>query len=409
MKHRFAASLLSAAFCLGAAAAQAQPLSLKQGFEAAWERTPEARAAALWRDAAQASQSAAQRWAQGAATLELSARSDRWGRDEGSREYEAALAVPLWLAGERAGTAALAQTESTALAARMQAARWRLAAQVREAFWAWHLAQVDDSLAQQRLASAQQLAGDVQRRWQAGDMARADSHQAEGAVAQAQAQLAEAETVRVQALHAWMALTGSKEPPEPPLEVVQQKQDAPLTAAPDVHPALGELAAQADVAQRQWELTQVQTRANTEVVLGTTRERDARGERYAGTVFVGVRLALGRLPDSDARRISAHAEWLEAQTRLEQEEAAVRARVQAAQQQWQALRQAQQAADQRAALAREVRGFVDKSFALGESDWPTRQRVEQEAFEAEREAARARVQVQAAAAQWRQALGLLPE
>jgi len=405
MKHRFAVSLLSAALCLGAAAAQAQPLSLKQGFEAAWKRTPEARAAALWRDAVQANKSAAQRWTQSSATLELTTRSDRFSRNEGSREYEAALAVPLWLAGERAGTAALAHTEAAAMAARMQAARWRLAAQVREAFWGWHLAQVDDSLAQQRLASAQQLAADVQRRWQAGDMARADSHQAEGAVAQAQAQLAEAQAARAQALHAWMALTGSK---EPPFEVVQQ-QDAPLDAAPDVHPALGELAAQADVAQRQWELTEVQTRANTEVVLGTTRERGMRGERYAGTVFASVRVALGRLPESDARRISVHAEWLEAQTRLEQEEAAVRARVQAAQQQWQALRQAQQAADQRAALAREVRGFVDKSFALGESDWPTRQRVEQEAFEAERKAARARVQVQAAAAQWRQALGLLPE
>jgi len=411
MNYRNATGCLAVVFWLGAAPALAQSLSLEQGFAAAWERAPEQRAAALWSDAAQSSQSAVQRWAQGPTTLELTARSDRWSRNEGSREYEIAAAVPLWLAGERAGTAAMAQTEATALAARMQAARWRLAAQVREAYWAWHLAQVDDSLAQQRLASAQQLAADVRRRWQAGDMARADSHQAEGAVAQARAQWAEAQAARAQALHAWQALTGANEPPLEAVAVVDVPP--PDVAIDDValgsHPTLGELATQADVAQRQWALAEVQTRANPEIVLGTTRERGMRGERYAGTVFAAVRVALGRLPDSDARRISAHAEWLEAQTRLEQEEAAVRARVQAAAQQWQALRQAQCAADQRAALAREVRGFVDKSFALGESDWPTRQRVEQEAFEAEREAARAHVQVQAAAAQWRQALGLLPE
>jgi cobalt-zinc-cadmium efflux system outer membrane protein len=60
-------------------------------------------------------------------------------------------------------------------------------------------------------------------------------------------------------------------------------------------------------------------------------------------------------------------------------------------------------------LARDVRGFVEKSFQLGESDLPTRLRVETEAVEAQRQAAVARIAVAGAVSALRQALGLLPE
>jgi outer membrane protein, heavy metal efflux system len=45
---------------------------------------------------------------------------------------------------------------------------------------------------------------------------------------------------------------------------------------------------------------------------------------------------------------------------------------------------------------------------LGETDLPTRLRIEAEASDAERQAARAQVDLAAAISAWRQALGLLP-
>ncbi|HRM95268.1 MAG TPA: transporter, partial [Alicycliphilus sp.] len=50
-----------------------------------------------------------------------------------------------------------------------------------------------------------------------------------------------------------------------------------------------------------------------------------------------------------------------------------------------------------------------KAFSLGEADWPTRLRVEQDALLAERQWQRARVDAAAAISALRQALGLLPE
>jgi cobalt-zinc-cadmium efflux system outer membrane protein len=67
------------------------------------------------------------------------------------------------------------------------------------------------------------------------------------------------------------------------------------------------------------------------------------------------------------------------------------------------------AAERRALLARETRGFFDKSFRLGETDLPTRLRIEAEATEAERQVARSRIELAAAISAWRQALGLLPQ
>ena len=67
------------------------------------------------------------------------------------------------------------------------------------------------------------------------------------------------------------------------------------------------------------------------------------------------------------------------------------------------------AADKRAQLARELRGFFQKSFQMGETDLSTRLRIELEAMEADRQATRSHVELAAVVSTWRQALGLLPE
>ena len=67
------------------------------------------------------------------------------------------------------------------------------------------------------------------------------------------------------------------------------------------------------------------------------------------------------------------------------------------------------AAQRRAVLARESRVFFQKSFQMGETDLPTRLRMEREAMDAERQAARAGIDLAAAQSALRQTLGLLPE
>jgi outer membrane protein, heavy metal efflux system len=381
--------------------------SLRQGFEAAWARQPEQRSAALRRDAQAAQLAAAHRWTPEPPSLELAARTDRLTRNEGAREYDANLAIPLWLPGEQARTRSSASAEAAALDARLLAAQWRVAAEVRDAYWTLHRATVEKELAERRWANATRLAEDVARRVRAGDLARADSHQADGTVAAAQAALAEAEVAHLQAASAWKSLTGQA--PAAGAPPARSEPRPTRTEADADHPALRELGAKAEVARAQRDLAAVQNRAHTELTVGAVRERDGFGARYAQSIVVGLRIPLGTSRASKTRIATAAAEQLEAQVQWEVESARVRDHVVAASATLQSLERARDAAERRAALARAFNGFLDKSFRLGETDLPNLLRAELEAFEADRQAARSRLDVDAAISKLRQALGLLPE
>jgi len=376
--------------------------TLREAFEAAWERQPEARAAAARRQAAEAGRAAAQRLTPEPAALELQTKTGRSGA--GGREYEAAVAIPLWLPGERGRAAGLADAQLEAVELRLRAAQLKLAGSVRDAWWGLKRAEAEVAAARDRLASAQRLANDVTRRVRAGDLARADQHQAESAVAQAEAAVAEAEAARA------AAESGLREQvlAAPAPATVAAPEPLPAGDTPE-HPAVAEARSRALVARRTLALTSGQRRVNPELTVGASRETGEAGERAVQSLIVGIRVPFGGGPRYDVRVATAQAEALEAeatadveQNRVASEAASARARIQAAQAQV-------QAAERRASLAAETRRFYDKSFRLGESDLPTRLRVELEAAEAQRALARSRIEAAAAVSQLRQAMGLLPE
>jgi cobalt-zinc-cadmium efflux system outer membrane protein len=172
---------------------------------------------------------------------------------------------------------------------------------------------------------------------------------------------------------------------------------------------VAELRDRASVAEQAAALAAMQSRANPELTLATTRDRGAFGESYGQTLTLGLRIPFGAGPRHEARRAGAQAEAAEALAQLALERERVDADRSAAQARVAAARTRLAAAERRATLARESRGFFDKSFRLGETDLPTRLRIEAEAAEAERQAARSRIELSAAISAWRQALGLLPQ
>ncbi|MDP1693813.1 MAG: TolC family protein [Burkholderiaceae bacterium] len=382
-------------------------VTLKQAFDAAWQRQPEARSADARRQAADAQLAFAQRWTAEPVALELSAKTDHLTGNHGGREYVAGIAVPLWLPGERSGAQALAQAERVAVDGRIDGARWRLAGAVREAWWAAQRAALETQLAEARLVNAQQLAGDVGRRVKAGDLSRADQHQADGAVAAAQSALAEVQAALAQARQALLAMTGAALADSLPIATEAAPGDGATPGAS--HPALREFDARADLARRARGLASVQTRANPELTLSATRDRGAFGEAYGQSLSVAVRIPFGSADRQRARLANAGAEQAETESQLELERSRVTTDIATARFRADAARRVVAAADQRAALAVETRRFFEKSFRLGETDLPTRLRVELEAFEAERQRERSRIELAQAVSQWRQALGLLPE
>ena len=75
---------------------------------------------------------------------------------------------------------------------------------------------------------------------------------------------------------------------------------APIPAVPAdfstldaTHPVVRELFDRAEVARRVADLTKIQKRNNPELLLATTRQRDAFGEAWQQTITVGVRFPFG--------------------------------------------------------------------------------------------------------------------
>ena len=122
-----------------------------------------------------------------------------------------------------------------------------------------------------------------------------------------------------------------------------------------------------------------------------------------------MRIPFGGGPRHAARSANAHADATELQAQLALERERLASEREAARTRVEASRTQLVAAERRTILARESRGFFDKSFRMGETDLPTRLRIEAEAAEAERHSARTRMELSAAISAWHQALGLLPQ
>lgn len=392
------------------AQAQAQAITLAQLFEQAWALQAEAAAAPARREAVQARRQQAARWTADAVSVEISTKTDGLsGRAQGSREYEIGLQIPLWLPGERARSQALAGAEQAALDSRLLAARWRLAAQVREAWWQWQLQQQELALAADRLQAATQLSRDVARRVAAGELARADQHQSESARLAAELASQQAQLTLQQARQKLLAL-GLQ-----PSQRLAEQGEAALAAEPvpgeavlPMHPALAELSDKLGLSERASALLKAQDRANPALRLATTRERGGMGEPFNQTLTLGLSIPLGSAPAQPSRLANAQAEQIEARAHLQQQESQLRSEIEQARLALQSAQTQSELAAQRAALAQQTRGFYAKSFALGQSDLPQLLRVEQEAFEAQRQSALASLRLQQAQSFLRQALGYLP-
>lgn len=382
---------------------------LRQLFEAAWSRQPEARSLNSHQEAAQAQRAVADGWLAGPPALEFSTKGDQLDGNDGAQEHIAGVSAPIWLPGERASTGAVADAHRQAVQSRMRAAQLRTAGLLRADYWQWQRAILESQLAAERVKKARQLAADVARRVRAGDLSRLDQHQAEALAAQAEMDQQNTKTQLMAASQQLRSLTGRLPESSGRPELNPEPLPPDFNLQEVRHPSLQSLADQAQIAQSNAALTRIQTRANPEVSFSATRERDDRNEHYQGSLTLGIRIPLGSDSRNRARQALAQADAIEAETQWELARERASAERESALQRFEIARQQQQLAAQRNQLVQESLGFIEKSFRLGETDLPNRLRAEREAIEAQQQAALAKLELAAATSGLRQALGLLPE
>lgn len=397
----------------------ARPTPLKALFDEAWQRQPEARAFSTRLESLQARERVTQSLLPRPLTLEVAGKAERSGTNTnfgagGAGEYIVGFAIPLWLIGERSSAMALSNAESQRLIKTQASIQLRLAARLRFLFWDFELARINGELAENRFQNAKTLSQDVQRRYKAGDLSKADLLQAESAAANAEAALAESQANLILAKQNLRSVIG-RDITTDLLKPAKQYGEA-LPALPknfvdldQSHPVIQDLIAQVEVASKATALAQAQTRQNPELQLYTSGGRPEVGVPTQQSILLGLKIPFGSSDRVQVQQFASRANQIESEERLALERERVLAELDASKAQVESAQIRLTAAKRRAQLSSETRTFFDKSFKFGESDLPTRLRIELEATDAAKQAAQAEIAYLASVSALRQALGLLPE
>lgn len=391
-----------AVLCVATVSGGVQAQTLRDAVDQAWQRQPQAQAQAYRGAELAARAKAADAWLPAPPSIGLLERSDRLNRNAGVREYEAGLAIPLWLPGQRERESAVAVAEQGLQRDALDSAKWKLAGDVRDLYWQARAAEAERAAALRRLDDAVALAADVERRLKAGDLARTDFNLARSAELGARSQANEAELRVARALLAFSAATG--------MAMLPAAGEAVAPNPPPLleHPALRQLDRVALAADARVRLATDIGRDNPELALAYRSERASSADAYAGTVTLGIRIPLATDARNQPKIAAANAEFIEARTAHARLKDQLQAELQAAQGE---LRQAEAAlalASERQRLAAENDALLGKAFSLGEIDLATRLRTAAERHAADADAARSRLEAGRAVSRLNQALGVLP-
>jgi cobalt-zinc-cadmium efflux system outer membrane protein len=376
--------------------------TLHDAVEAAWRLNPDTVIAASGVGEAAAQRDVAQGWLAAPPSASLSQSSDRFGNDEGKRVQELEVELPLWRWGQREARQGLAQAGTAAVEAELRQARWQLAGEVREAFWAASLAALDVDTARRRLAVAERIEQEVGRHVAVGDLARADLLLVQSEKTAAQASLLDAEQGAREAAQRYTVLTGLPGWSLP--AAAAALPDAPL----DSHPQLQRALAERQRAERAGDNARQSSNEPLALIVGAERERERYGASPNNIVRLGIKIPFGGATWNQPNLAAVDA----ARSRAELNEGATRRAVAADVANARAAHQLAETglalASARQRAAEEHASLLRKGFALGETGLAALLRAESLQLDARAGAARQQLLLGQARSRLEHSLGLLP-
>lgn len=339
----------------------------------------------------------------GAPTLYFSHLTDAGFDDNGQREYEGGVELPVWHAGQRRALTALAGSAGTEASAAGRALRWEVAGQLRAVLWDIAAATNAAEQAKDSLAVAEALVSVVERRNARGDLPLADVLLARSAALERQKLVVETRANLFDAERTYRSLTGLDARPEDFSEMRSAREDFDAT-----HPLLALADAALARAKANLELVDRETRGTMIVTVGPRRQRDALSTLTNNSFAVGVSFPVGGkqvgAPDrARAARLVAEAEsqrgQLLRQLDLDLHEAEHMLSV---------VEESLTLADTQSDLAMRQWQMAQSAFTQGEIELRDLLRIQDAAQNVQREAGRLRVERQRQIAAINQALGETP-
>ncbi|WP_019042596.1 TolC family protein [Comamonas testosteroni] len=381
-----------------------QNTTLASAVEAAWSRAvASAEAAGISRQAIAEQKASSTLWA-APPSVELSHRNDRLQNNNGVRETEVALAVPIWLPGQKSAKQLAADSLSSLSLAAEAEGKLRIAEIVRELHWQIAELQASQTLSKQQTSIFAAIASDVDKRVKAGDLAKADALAAQGELLSAQAAESQAETQLDAAKRQWTALTGLAQTPDATLSNVESASPRKL----DKHPEILRVEQQVDLAQKRLNLVLKSNRSAPELITKLRQDLPGRSQGSAYSLGLAVRIPFGTDDRNAPLQAAAWTELEVAQSKEQVLRAQLSARMESAKAAAQASQLQLQKGSEKATLLNERAKLIRASFNAGETSLPELLRAASAAAQADYSAARQEAAFGLARARLQQAYGQLP-
>ncbi len=397
--------LLSAAPVASAsgAAGGTRPPTLREVVQHALERDPQGLVLTSRGEEVDAFQERARGLLSGPPALYGLYRSDALGSDDGLQEMEADVELPLWRPGQRAAEQRAADARRAGLEHSRGALALTVAGRVRDAVWEVVYLRNELRLVKKEWETARALQLDVEKRVEAGELAKTDALLSREETLRKETDYIKAEAEAEHALLRYQALTGLDQLPRDPEEPRSAQQ-----AITPAHPLLAEADAQVSTAQAKLSVASRSAGGNPDLLIGGKRERGGAGEDYNDSFQVAVRIPFNIGPAAKpevAVAGTALAETEAARVGLERQ---LSTELRTAAHELETVGRRLTQAREQNRIAAENLHLARRAFDLGEIDLTGLQRVQSLAFAAERAEQQLKILRQRAIAQYNQAAGELP-
>lgn len=339
----------------------------------------------------------------GAPAIWVNHQNDAIGSGRGEREWQGEVELPLWLPGQKSARQEVAYVAQTELYATREALLLQSSGQLREAVWDIRMNENLLQLAESRSKTAKALQHDVERRFQAGELAKTDVMLAQNEVLVAETAKLRAEAELMHARHRYSVLTGLHEIP-----AQCEEQQSSLEGISDSHPLWKEAETRIALAEGEKGLAQAERRENLQLLINARSQRGPFDEQYNDSIGFKLRIPFDSEIRSAPMLAAAEANIGRALSERESLRYQLETSMHEAEHNLNVTQAELKIVGKQNELAQENFRLAQKAFQLGETDLVNFLRVQALAYEAERALNSRRIQLKWDVARYNQAVGVLP-
>jgi outer membrane protein TolC len=324
-------------------------------------------------------------------------------KNRGYLEADSDLQLPLWNWGQREAGQRLGELAAQTANSYPSALLWEVASIVREALWNIELQHSRLEKAEQLLKIAQKRLVTIQRRVDAGDLARADLLLAQSDVLAHQSHLKQADAGFVDANVHYINVSGLTKIPTDFSE-----QQSSRTKIIENHPAIEFMVDKVKRAQAQVNWVEKSGVANPSINFGSTHERDNRNNGIDNRLHLGISIPFGGGAFTAPKIATANRELVEEMSKLEQTRRRLVHDLHEAEHSIGVDRARLEIAQKRNVIAKQYMDMSDQAFQAGEIRLLDLIRIQKDSETINLEVLEAEISLQRGIARYNQAVGELP-